>query len=170
MGSTPLAVYSKWLVQDLHLTMQRIRELADAFPFYQRVKCTGRPPVPERDLFVCFLVRQLFDITFRQLEGLMTILTDYFQIENVPDHTEMSRHNSSQRRTTPKTVNSMSGGRYFIWFDRSTSVSTFLIVFRSKSKMSIVRSGSGAAPQPSRCFLENGYLCFGRRLGAPRRQ
>ena len=30
--------YSKWLVADLHLTMQRIRELADAFPFWQRRK------------------------------------------------------------------------------------------------------------------------------------
>ena len=97
LGSTPWAVYSKWLVQDLHLTMQRIRELADAFPFYQRVKCTGRPPVPERDLFVCYLVRQLFDITFRQLEGLMTLLTDFFQIEKVPDHTVLSRHNRSPR-------------------------------------------------------------------------
>ena len=97
LGTTPWAVYSKWLVQDLHLTMQRIRELADAFPFYQRVKCTGRPPVPERDLFVCFLVRQLFDITFRQLEGLMTLLTEFFQIEKVPDHTVLSKHNRSRR-------------------------------------------------------------------------
>ena len=75
----------------------RFREPAEAFPFYKRVKCTGRPPVPERDRFVCFLVRQLFDITFRQLEGLMTFLTEFFQIEKVPDHTVFSRYNRSRR-------------------------------------------------------------------------
>jgi len=30
------ARYSRWLVDDIHLTMQRILDLADRFPFWQR--------------------------------------------------------------------------------------------------------------------------------------
>jgi len=59
------ARYSRWLVRDLHLTMQRIRDLADRFPFWQRRRRTGRPPVRERDLMIGFLLRQLFDATLK---------------------------------------------------------------------------------------------------------
>ena len=61
--------YSEWLVADLHLTMQRIKDLADHFPFWQHHKGTGRPPVPERDLMIAFLMRQPFDITFQTAAG-----------------------------------------------------------------------------------------------------
>ena len=61
--------YSKWLVADLHLTMQRIRELADDFPFWQHRRSTGRPPVLERDLLIAFLLRQLFDVTVPSVAG-----------------------------------------------------------------------------------------------------
>jgi len=65
------ARYSQWLVADPHLTMQRIWELADPFPFWQRRKHIGRPAIKERDLQVTFLVRQLFNATFRQLQALL---------------------------------------------------------------------------------------------------
>jgi hypothetical protein len=59
------AFYSNSLMGELHLTMQRIRDLANVFPFYQRRKDTGPPPMSERDLMVCFLVLQVFNATFR---------------------------------------------------------------------------------------------------------
>ncbi len=91
------ARYSKWLVADLHLTMQRIMELADSFPFWQRRKQTGRPPVKERDLLVAFLVRQLFNSTFRQLQALLGLFRGYFRLDAVPHHTVLSRKNRSAR-------------------------------------------------------------------------
>jgi len=77
--------------------MQRIRNLADAFPFYQRVKDTGRPPMSGRDLMICYLVRQIFNATFRQTKGLLNYLAEHFQLRSVPDHTVPSKHNRSQR-------------------------------------------------------------------------
>jgi transposase len=94
---TAFSVYSNWLVQELHLTMQRVRDLADSFPFYQRRKDTGRPPASERDLMVCYLVRQIFNATFRQTQGLLNYLADYFDIQTIPDHTVLSKYNRSQR-------------------------------------------------------------------------
>ncbi len=91
------ARYSRWLSRDIHLTMQRIKELTDAFQFWQRQKCTGRPPVRERDLMIAFLVRQLFNATFRQLQGLLELLRGYFVLDCVPHHTVLSRKNCSAR-------------------------------------------------------------------------
>ena len=94
------ARYSKWLVADLHLTMQRIRELADSFPFWQRRKSTGRPSVRERALLIAFLVRQLFNATFRQLQALLELFREYFVLDRVPHHTVLSRKNRSARWST----------------------------------------------------------------------
>jgi hypothetical protein len=38
---TEFSVYLNWLVQEMHLTMQRFRDWVDSFPFYQRWKDTG---------------------------------------------------------------------------------------------------------------------------------
>lgn len=94
------ARYSRWLVDDIHLMMQRIRDLADRFPFWQRRRRTGRPPVRERDLMIGFLLRQLFDATFRQTQALMVIFREYFDLERVPDHKVLSEKNRSQRWST----------------------------------------------------------------------
>lgn len=64
--------------------MQRVRDLVDAFPFYQMRKNTGRPSVSERDLMVCYLVRQIFSATFRQTQGVLNYLAGYFNIQAVP--------------------------------------------------------------------------------------
>jgi len=91
------ARYSRWLVADIHLTMQHIRELADSFPFWQRHKRTGLRPVPERDLMIAFLVRKLFNSTFRQLQALLEMLQEYFSVERMPHHKVLSRKNRSAR-------------------------------------------------------------------------
>lgn len=79
----------------MHLTMQRIVELADKIPFWQRRKFTGRPTVKERDLLVAFLVRRLFNATFRQLQVLLKLFREYFHLDAVPHHTVQSRKNRS---------------------------------------------------------------------------
>jgi len=92
-----IARYSNWLVEELHLCIQRIRDLVDFFPFWQHRRRTGRPPVRERDLMVGFLLRQLFDSTFRQTQAIMDCFMDYFGLDRVPHHTVLSRKNRSRR-------------------------------------------------------------------------
>lgn len=92
-----LARYSRWLINDLPLSLQRIRDLADSFPFWQRRKQTGRPPADERDLLIGFLLRQFFDLTFRQTQGLMECFKDYFGFQKIPSHTLLSKKNQSKR-------------------------------------------------------------------------
>lgn len=92
-----IAQYSNWLVEELHLCMQRIRELADSFPFWQHRRRTGRPPTRERDMLIGFLLRQLFDSTFRRTQAMMECFRDYFRLNRVPHHTVLSRKNRSRR-------------------------------------------------------------------------
>lgn len=91
------AGYDRWSVDEIILCMQRIRELADNFPFWQRRKKTGRKPVKERDLLIAFLMRQFFDETFRGLVGLMKLLFDYFKFEKIPKQSILSKYNRSKR-------------------------------------------------------------------------
>jgi len=91
------STYSDWLVNELPFCMQRIRDLADTFPYWQRRKRTGRPPAQERVLLIGFLVRQFFDLTFRQLKGMLHLFQDFFRIKDVPDYSVFSRKNSSRR-------------------------------------------------------------------------
>jgi len=92
-----LVGYDEIMVNRIHLCLEAIRAHADEFPYWQHKRWTGRPPTSERTLLVAFLVRQLFDATFRDTEGLMILLTDYFDISRVPDHTVLSRKNRSRR-------------------------------------------------------------------------
>ena len=89
--------YSDWLVNEVPFSMQKVRDLADEFPYWQRRKKTGRPPVEERTLLISFMLRQFFKFTFRQTEGFLRMFKWFFQIEHVPDYTVMSRKNSSKR-------------------------------------------------------------------------
>ncbi len=91
------SAYDQWMADEFILSMQKIKELADSFPFCQRVKDTGRKPIKERDLLIAFLLRQFFDTTFRLLVGYMRIFEDYFQFEMIPHHSVMSRYNRSKR-------------------------------------------------------------------------
>ena len=94
------ASYSDWLVDELPFCLQRIRDLADGFSYWQHRKRTGRPAMPERVLLIGFLVRQFFQTTFRQTEALLRLFQEYFQLGWVPDHTTMSKKNRSKRWTT----------------------------------------------------------------------
>ncbi len=89
--------YSDWLVEEIPLCLQRIKDLADRFPFWQHRKRTGRPPVCERDLLIGFLIRVFFESTFRQTMALMSIFGEYFELEYIPHHTVLSRKNRSKR-------------------------------------------------------------------------
>ena len=90
-------VYNQWLVQELLLCFEQIRYLADIFPFWQRVKTTGRKPMEERSLLISYLVKAFFNYTFRQTEGILQQLQGYFNIENIPHHSVMSKKNRGRR-------------------------------------------------------------------------
>lgn len=92
-----IAKYSNWLVEEIPLCLLQIRRLADDFPFWQHCAKTGRPSISERILMIGYLVKQFFQATFRQTEGLLRLLKDFFQIQKVPDHTVFSRKNRSKR-------------------------------------------------------------------------
>jgi transposase len=92
--------YNEVMVNKVRLAFEAIRSYADRFPFWQRHRWTGRPPTEERTLLAAFLVRQLFDLTFRETEGLLKMLADYFQIKRVPDHSVLIRKNASPRWLT----------------------------------------------------------------------
>ena len=85
------------MVNKYRLSLEAIRTYANEFSFWQRQKSTGRPPVLERDLLIAFLVRQLFDATFRETEGLLMMLAEYFELSDVPDHSVLCKKNSSKR-------------------------------------------------------------------------
>lgn len=89
--------YSDWLVNELPFCMQRIRDLADVFPFWQRRKKTGRPPYSERTLLICFMVRQFFNVTFRKAVGILKMFKDFFRLDKVPSYSLLSFKNSSKR-------------------------------------------------------------------------
>jgi hypothetical protein len=93
------ASYSEWLVDELPFCLQKIRDLADGFPFWQHRKSTGRPAMPERVLLIGFLVKEFFRATFRQAESLLWLFREYFRLDWIPDHTVLSRKNRSKRWT-----------------------------------------------------------------------
>ena len=69
-------MYNEVMINKVRLAFEAIRLYADKFPFWQRQRWTGRPPTEERSLLAAFLVRQLFDLTFRETEGLLILLAD----------------------------------------------------------------------------------------------
>ncbi len=89
--------YDEVMVNKYRLSLEAIRKHADEFAYWQRRRGTGRPPVRERDLMVAFLVRQLFDATFRETEGLLVLLAEYFSLDAIPDHSVLCRKNASRR-------------------------------------------------------------------------
>ena len=89
--------YDVVMVNKYRLSLEAVRLHSNDFPFWQHRKGTGRPPVHERDLLIAFLVRQLFDATFRETEGLLVMLAEYFDLEYVPDHSVLCKKNASRR-------------------------------------------------------------------------
>jgi len=95
-----LVGYDEMMVNRIRLCLEAIRVHADTFPYWQRRKRTGRPPIRERTFLIAFLLRQLFDATFRDTEGLLRLLDDYFDIDHIPDHTSLVMKNRSRRWMT----------------------------------------------------------------------
>ncbi len=93
-------MYDEVMINKVRLAFEAIRFYADKFPYWQRHRWTGRPLTEERTLLAAFLVRQLFDATFRETEGLLRMLADYFRMDRVPDHSVLCRKNTSTRWLT----------------------------------------------------------------------
>jgi transposase len=89
--------YDRWLSHEPVLCFQRIRELVEAFPTWQRRAQTGRPAIDERTHLVAALVRQFLDATYRELEAYLKILQDFFGISHPPDANTLSEKNRSRR-------------------------------------------------------------------------
>jgi transposase len=92
--------YDDLAVNGLRLSLEAIRQQADGFAFWQRRERLGRPAYEERTLLVAFLVQQLLGLTFRETEGMLTMLRRYYRLEQIPDHSTLSRKLSSERWTT----------------------------------------------------------------------
>lgn len=89
--------YEEWRGHELSLCLQRIRELVDAFPTYQRKASTGRPPTEERDVLLAVLVRQFFDATFSQLVDLLRLLQVFLRLTSIPGKSTLTEKNRSPR-------------------------------------------------------------------------
>jgi len=83
----------------LRLALEAIRRHVDGFPFWQRRKRAGRPSTDERTILISFLLQQLFHTTFRDVEGLLHLLREYYHINRIPDHSSLCRAISSSRWT-----------------------------------------------------------------------
>lgn len=89
--------YSKILTNALPFSLQCIRDLVNRFPFWQRKKKTGRPPIPEKHLLISYLVQSIFGTRFRQTEGLMKVMFEFFGMDKVPGYSLLCKKNSSKR-------------------------------------------------------------------------
>ncbi|MGB9591983.1 MAG: transposase [Candidatus Kryptoniota bacterium] len=92
-----LCNYDGIIVNRVRLCLEAIRKHSDSFSFWQHRRRTGRPPIDERTFLIAFLIRQLFKATFRDTEGILMLLAEYFEINQVPDHTNLSVKNKSRR-------------------------------------------------------------------------
>lgn len=94
------AKYDRWRSQETVLFLQRVRELVQAFPTWQHVAATGRPPTDERTLLVAMFVRQAFRAPFAKVEGLLHLLAGFFGLRKIPDANTLSQHNRGARFST----------------------------------------------------------------------
>lgn len=92
-----LCSYDDIMVDRVKMCLEAIRKHADNFSFWQHRRRTGRHPIEERTFLIAFLLRQLFKATFRDTEGMLSLLAEYFEIDRVPDHTNLVMKNRSRR-------------------------------------------------------------------------
>ena len=91
--------YDDLAINGLRLALEAIRLHADEFSYWQRRKPVGRPAYEERIVLIAFLVQQMLDLTFRETEGMLAMMQDYYSIETVPDHSTLCRKVQSNRFT-----------------------------------------------------------------------
>ncbi|MCX6650944.1 MAG: transposase [Methanomassiliicoccales archaeon] len=89
--------YDDLAVNGLRLAMEAIRLHADEFSFWQRRRPTGRPAYDECVVLIGFLVQQLLDLTFRETEGMLAMMQDYYSIETILDYSTLCRMIQSDR-------------------------------------------------------------------------
>jgi transposase len=89
--------YDDLAIHGFRLAMEAIRLHADEFSYWQRRRPVGRPACEERVVLIAFLIQQLMDLTFRQTEGMLAMMQDYYSIESVPDHSTLCRKIQSGR-------------------------------------------------------------------------
>lgn len=97
-GKSP---YHSYLTQEVELCFEAIRDLADAFPTYQRQPPGGGHELDERTHIIALLLKQFLDLTYAGLESVLRILQDYFDIPDreLGSESTYSRKNRSQRWT-----------------------------------------------------------------------
>jgi len=89
--------YDDLAINGFRLAMEAIRLHAHEFSYWQRRRPVGRPAYEERVVLIAFLVQQLMDLTFRQTEGMLAMMQDYFSVDRVPDHSTLCRKVQSGR-------------------------------------------------------------------------
>jgi len=89
--------YDDLAINGFRLAMEAIRLQAEEFSFWQRRRPVGRPAYEERVILIAFLIQQLMDLTFRQTEGMLAMMQDYYSIGSVPDHSTLCRKIQSGR-------------------------------------------------------------------------
>ena len=89
--------YDDLAVHGLRLALEAVRRHADEFPFWQRRRRFGRLGADERVLLVAFLLQQLMGLTFRETEGMLGMVREYYGIDAIPDHSTLCRKLSSKR-------------------------------------------------------------------------
>jgi transposase len=89
--------YDDLAINGLLLAMEAIRLHTDEFSYWQRRRPVGRPAYDERVVLIGFLVQQLMDLTFRETEGMLAMMQEYYSIETVPDHSTLCRKIQSDR-------------------------------------------------------------------------
>ena len=89
--------YDDQAINGFRLAMEAIRLHADEFSFWQRRRLVGSPAYEERVVLIAFLVQQLLDLTFRETEGMLAMMQEYYSIETVPDHSTLCRKVRSHR-------------------------------------------------------------------------
>lgn len=92
-----LLTYSKQLVYEAPISFSQIKLLVKKFPFWCHEKKMGRPRTSEATLLIAFLLRQYFDLPFRQTQGMLLITSAFFEITHVPDYSVLSRCNCSRK-------------------------------------------------------------------------
>ena len=89
--------YDDLAINGFRMAMEAIRLRADDFSFWQRRRPVGRPAYDDRVVLVAILVQQLMDLSFRETEGMLAMMKDYYSIETVPDHSTICRKIQSDR-------------------------------------------------------------------------
>lgn len=89
--------YDDLAINGLRMALEAIRLHAEDFSYWQHRRPVGRPAYDDRIVLIAILVQQLMDLSFRETEGMLAVMKDYYSIESVPDHSTICRKIQSDR-------------------------------------------------------------------------